>query len=111
MELVVLYISGLLVVVNIMLVVRDTDILLKALRWFKIIPDDTFTWEDFENYAALKMGWFGELLICFLCLSSQLGGLIGLILVFFGAPFWFPLFTFFSYPLLSLVIYKLIAKL
>lgn len=107
----VVYILGLLMVANIIIVSRESSIFICLLKYLEIVPKDIFLWEEVEEYLMTKDSLLAELILCVLCSSTHLGWMIGLGFVIVGAaPWWFPLVAALSYPWIIPILYKFYKK-
>lgn len=66
---------------------------------------------DFDDLVFAKMPVLGKLIGCYICTSYWLSLLVGLFFMLIAhMPWWWPLLTYFSYPSIAYVFYKVISK-
>jgi hypothetical protein len=77
------YLIGALSVSNFVVIWKLTSIsnhFFNFFNKFKRNKVEVFTVEDLEDHLILHWGWFGELLVCPLCLATHLSWLTGLVI-------------------------------
>ena len=104
-----LYLLGFIVVSNLLVIWKLTNLHNHIFNFFKKDEDKIYTKEDLEDYLALEGGWFGELLICPLCLSTHLSWITACFICFFSncSLFLIPI-GMFSWPVLAYFFFCLI---
>lgn len=66
---------------------------------------------DFDDLVFAKMPVLGKLIGCYICTSYWLSLLVGLFFMLIAhMPWWWPLLTYFTYPSITYIFYKVISK-
>lgn len=108
MSIIIYYMLGALVVSNIISIWKLTNISVHFFNFFKK-DKKIFTTEDLEDHLCMNGGWFGELLMCPLCLSTHLSWIISFIICqFSGCSYWLILASTFSWPYISYLLFILV---
>tara|TARA_B100001093_G_scaffold519468_1_gene608647 strand:+ start:16369 stop:16722 length:354 start_codon:yes stop_codon:yes gene_type:complete len=99
------YLWGLLVCINLIITFYSSSI---KIKFFEILffilkkEHQVITLEDFDDYVFKNWGAFGEMLTCCLCFGFWLSILISTaIQQYFNLPFYYIIFSAFSWPSLS----------
>jgi hypothetical protein len=103
-----IYILGLLIVNSLLLLWFFSPLkttLGKILFKKYLLPD------EFDDLVSLKSPFLGQLFSCFICCSFWLSLIIGLIATLIFNFLWvYPFVTFFTYPGICFVFYKIYTK-
>lgn len=66
---------------------------------------------DFDDLVFVRMPILGKLIGCYICSSFWLSLLIGIFFTLVcSMPWWWPFLTYFTYPSISFIFYKVISK-
>tara|TARA_B100000085_G_C18546085_1_gene513934 strand:+ start:1193 stop:1549 length:357 start_codon:yes stop_codon:yes gene_type:complete len=114
-EEVIYYLLGSIIVSNLIIVWKFTNISIHFLNFFlffKKNKPEIYTTEELEDYLILHGGLIGELLVCPLCLSTHLSWIVSLVIFLLTScsPLIIPC-AMFSWPLVSFIIYGLVKKI
>ena len=109
---IVFYILGFLFVSNFLVIWKLTNLHNHFFNFFKKDSDRIYTQEDLEDHLAMDGGWFGELLICPLCLSTHLSWISASLICLFSNTTWFLVpIGMFSWPVLAYSFLCLVKKI
>jgi hypothetical protein len=102
---ILMYVLGLFITTNIVVTWNMTNFplhLSKLLFRKTITNDDVIDRDAWETWCILRLGTFGELLICPICHGHWIALAVGFILsLSFGFAFWFVPIAMFTYPWMS----------
>ena len=98
-----MYIIAVLLTVSMVNTWKNTTLKMHVLDLF--IKTDAYkeitSVKEWNDYMLMFCGWWGELMVCHICLSHWVGlaSGIGIALVAGGLCWWFPLLVMFTAPL------------
>lgn len=111
---IIYYICGSLVVSNIILVWNITELPIHfydIFSFFKKNKEKLYTRDDWEQHVSLNWGYFGELLMCPLCLGTHISWITGLIIFYItNCTPWIILLGAFSWPLFAYLFLRTLSR-
>jgi hypothetical protein len=108
MDLLLYYFLGLLVATDLLFVWNVTNFPIHVCKF--ILKDDcpdegVHDRDSWENWCILRLGTFGEMLVCPICHGHWLSLFVGLVFtICFPLPWGFPFVAMFTYPVLGYLV-------